>query len=459
VRLGPIFSVIVMGMLGLLLSWLVLAVAMMLIGLDGRRRTAGMPLAYFLGLSLIHVPGAAVYLDFPMWDVLARRTQTGFEQTVIGMAVFLAGVMLARCRARLPDADQEPRQWRASDLAALDRLALVYVAGGTCYFLLGSFVSIPSVGAIIASLVSLLIVGASLRLWISHRQGRMLKFWTTVALLGLFPVITIIRSGFIGFGTYWMLAAMSFAYALSKRRLGYFLLAPFAVYLGMSVFVNYMASRTAFRQAVWMQQVGLADRFVRLQQMFANFQWLDSENPKQREVIDGRLNQNLLVGAAVERLELGQVSYARGSTLVTMALGLIPRALWPDKPQVGGGGTVVRDYAGLRFLEGTSVGAGQVLEFYVNFGTLGVIGSFLLYGYFIGWMDLRIIISVDQGDQKGFLLWFMICLALLQPGGNLVEIVVTVAGSAVTANVLAYLLNRRFRATQSGSRTALILGR
>jgi hypothetical protein len=439
-----------MGILGLLLIWLVLAVIMMLIGLNGHQRTAGMPLAYFFGLSLIHVPGAAVYLNFPMWDVLARRTYVGFEQTIIGMAVFLAGVILARMTARLADADHEPRPWSGSDLTALDRLALLYVAGGTCYFLLGSFVSIPSVGAIIASLVSLLIVGVSLRLWIAHRQGRTLKFWVTAMLLGLFPVITIIRDGFIGFGTYWMLASMSFAYALSKRRVGYFLVAPFAVYLALSVFVNYMASRTAFRQAVWYQQVGLTDRFVRLEQMFANFQWLELDNPLQREVIDGRLNQNLLVGAAVERLELGNVSYARGSTLVTMALGLIPRALWPDKPQVGGGGTVVREYTGIRFFDGTSVGAGQVLEFYINFGVLGVMGGFLLYGYFIGWMDLRIITAVDRGDQKGFLLWFMICLALLQPGGNLLEIVVTAAGSAIIANVLAYyLLNGRFRAMQS----------
>jgi hypothetical protein len=200
---------------------------------------------------------------------------------------------------------------------------------------------------------------------------------------------------------------------------------------------------------VWYQQVGLADRFDRLQQMFTTFQWLDSENPEQRYVIDGRLNQNLLVGAAVERLESGKVSYAHGDTLVTLALGLIPRAVWPDKPAVGGGGTVVRDYAGMQVAEGTSVGAGQVMEFYINFGVPGVIAGFLLYGYLIGWMDLRIIISLDRADQKGFLLWFMVCLALLQPGGNLLEIVVMAAGSAVAARVLGNWSDRRLRATRA----------
>ena len=58
-----------MGLLGLLSIWLALALAMMLLGQGGLRRTAGMPLAYFLGLSLIHVPGAAAYLNFPIWEL------------------------------------------------------------------------------------------------------------------------------------------------------------------------------------------------------------------------------------------------------------------------------------------------------------------------------------------------------------------------------------------------------
>jgi hypothetical protein len=206
------------------------------------------------------------------------------------------------------------------------------------------------------------------------------------------------------------------------------------------VFVNYMASRTAFREAVWYQQVGIADRIERVVDMFRNFELFDAQSAKQREVIDGRLNQNLLVGTAVERLQSGQVAFANGSTIIQIAAALIPRAIWPNKPQVGGGGSVVREFTGRYFLEGTAVGNGQVLEFYVNFATWGVIGGFLLYGWMIGWMDLRIIECLEQNDQRGFLLWFMVCLALLQPGGNLLEVVVTAASSAVTATALGFTL-------------------
>jgi hypothetical protein len=37
----------------------------------------------------------------------------------------------------------------------------------------------------------------------------------------------------------------------------------------------------------------------------------------------------------------------------------------------------------------------------------------------------------------------MICLALLKPGGNLLEIVVSAVSSAITASSLGYFLSRR----------------
>jgi hypothetical protein len=430
----------------LLLIWLGVGIVIMLIGVQAGRYSAGLPLAYFLQLSLIHAPGAAVYINFPKWDALASQTEAGFQQTVIGMVAFLVGVLFVRYTTFASRPAQKPKDLQPGELVALDRLALRYLFGGITYFALGSFVSIPSVGAIIASLSSLLIVGASLRMWVAHQEGNSFKFWLTVSLLPLLPLITIIRGGFIGFGTYWLLASASFAFAQSRRRLGYFIAAPFVVYFGLSIFVNYMASRTEFRQAVWYQQVGFGDRFQRVADMFRNFEWYDSENSTHRDVIDGRLNQNLLVGTAIERLQTGLVDYAYGSTLVDMAIGLIPRALWPNKPQVGGGGTVVQDFTGLKFADGTSVGAGQVLEFYANFGTLGIIGGFLLYGWLIGWMDIRIIDCLYEGNRKGFILWFMICAAMDQPGGNLLEVVVTAAGSAITAYVIGLFLSNRLPA-------------
>jgi len=260
--------------------------------------------------------------------------------------------------------------------------------------------------------------------------------------LPLLPLVTLTQGGFLGFGTTWAITAASSLFAQSKRKVAYVFAAPVVFFIGLSVFVNYMAARDELRQLVWYEQASLGDRLQRIADVFVNFEWLDLSNSRHREAIDRRLNQNFLVGAAAARLESGQVEYASGATLGDMIVALVPRVIWPDKPAVGGGGSVAHDFTGIEFAEGTSVGAGQVLEFYVNFGTWGVIGGFLLFGCLIGRMDLLAIRYLRQGQQTRFVFWFMMGLTLLNPGGNLREVVVGVAGSAVTVYGLGYLLKR-----------------
>jgi len=203
-----------------------------------------------------------------------------------------------------------------------------------------------------------------------------------------------------------------------------------------------MKARNEIRQMVWDRPVPIGDRLQRIADVFQNFEWLDLSNGQHHEAIGGRLNQNSLVGPAVARLELGVVQYAYGATIGTMIMGLIPRAVWPDKPEIGGGGTVVSDFTGIKFEEGTSVGAGQVLEFYVNFGTWGVIGGFMLFGWLLGRMDSLAIECLYRGDQRRFLFWFLISLAMLQPGGNLIEVSTTAVASALVAYGIGYSMRR-----------------
>jgi hypothetical protein len=375
-------------------------------------------------------------------------TRSGFAQTVSGMAAFLVGVVIARY-AFVPAPRQQgsanpARGVSSQSLGELNRLALLYLCvGGVFYFAVLPFAGrIPSASAIISPLGSLLMVGACLRFWIANESADWRKFWSTIVLLPLLPLATLTQGGFLGFGTMWAVTIATFLFAQSKRKVAYFLLAPAVFFVGLSFFVNYMAARNDIRQLVWYEQASVGDRLQRIADVFQNFEWLDLSNLRHREAIDGRLNQNFLIGIAAARLESGLVEYASGATVGNIIVALIPRAIWPDKPEVGGGGNVVHDFTGIEFAEGTSVGAGQVLEFYVNFGTLGVIAGFLLYGWLLGRIDLLAIRYLRQGQQAQFLFWFLIGLALLQPGGNLREIVVSVAGSAITAYGLRHLLRR-----------------
>jgi hypothetical protein len=445
-------------MLILLSIWL--AVGIGLIVCQGRGGSAGVPLAYFLGLSLIHVPGAIIYLDAEE----GNATRIGFEQTTIGIVAFLVGVIISRYAFNRPPGQhvsaRQTENFGPRTITALDRLALLYLIVGAIvsFALMRLAAGIPSATAVVAPLGSLIIVGACVRLWVAIESRNRFKFWCTLALLPVLPLATLIQGGFLGGGTGWAITIVSFLFAQSKRKIVYVLLAPAVFFGGLSVFVNYMAARDEFRQLVWHEQASIGDRLSRVIDIFQNFEWLDLSNARHRKFIDLRLNQNEYIGIAAERLEVGAVEYAYGDTLSKAAMGLIPRVFWPDKPTVGGGGTVVHDFTGLEFAEGSSFGAGQVFEFYVNFGSFGVIGGFLLYGWLIGRMDLSVIRYLQQGDQRRFLLWFLTCLALVQPGGNLLEIVVGTVASAITGYSIGYLLPRHWAAHDMAFEGAIIRG-
>jgi len=421
-------------MLILLLIWLAVGIC-----LATQRRSAGLPLAYFLGVSLVHVPGAMVHFDSEEWDV----TRLGFEQTVIGMVAFLAGVIAARS-VKLYVERGSATQMQAlapQALVRLERIGLYYVFIGIIIFFLVMRFSMSGMGAILLTLSSLIVVGFCLRLWVARQQRNSQKLWFTVTLLPLLPLATVIQIAFVSYSVSWLLIIGSFLFAQSKRRLGYFLLAPVFWFVGLSIFVNYAATRVEIRQLTWYQGASLDDRLQRIADTFRNFDWFDASNLSHRTAIDGRLNQSFFVGLAVARLESGIVQYASGAGLGEMIMALIPRAIWPEKPVVGGGKTVVQDFTGIEVAEGTSYGAGQVLEFYVNFGTLGVIGGFLLYGWLFGWMDLSVMKYLPLGDQR-LLTPFLSCIALLKPEGNLLEVVVGVAAAVIMGYCLRRLFNR-----------------
>ena len=85
-------------MLTLVLIWIAVGVAL---AFASRRSSAGLPFAYFAGLSLIHAPGAMIHLDAEE----SNWTRLGFELTVIGMVAFLVGVIIAEpsCSSRRPE--------------------------------------------------------------------------------------------------------------------------------------------------------------------------------------------------------------------------------------------------------------------------------------------------------------------------------------------------------------------
>jgi hypothetical protein len=430
--------------------WIAVGIGLVLVVGQKPAGSAGLPLAYFVGMSLNHFPGALLYLDGTESSSIANATRIGFEQASIGMIAFLVGVTLAGYVFVPASARQTGGPLRQSassqSLMVVGRVALLYlfVGAGAYFVVLPVASNIPSATAIISTLGSLIVVGACLQVWIASESGNWRKVWRTIVLVFLLPLATLIQGGFLGFGTMWASTIVTFLFVQSKRRLGYLLLAPIVFFVGLSVFVNYMAARADIRQLVWYEGASYGDRIQRIVNVFQNFEWLDFSNWRHREAIDERLNQNFIVGTAVDRLQSGQVEYLSGGTVGSIATALIPRVVWPDKPAVAGSGSIVHDLTGIEFAEGTSVGAGQVLEFYANFGSLGVVGGFFLYGWLLSRIDRRVIASLRRRDQTRFVFWYLIGLAMLQPGGSLLEVTVSSAAAAITGHFVIRPLLKRY---------------
>jgi hypothetical protein len=142
---------------------------------------------------------------------------------------------------------------------------------------------------------------------------------------------------------------LAFLFVISRRRIWFYLGAPTAVFLGLSLFVTYMGERVGIREELRDEQAGIFDRFDRASVLVTNFQLLDLASPRQVVAFE-RLNYNWIVGAAVMSHEDGGTPFAYGATIPLWAL--IPRAVWPDKPDIGGARNVFSDFTDIRFAAG-----------------------------------------------------------------------------------------------------------
>jgi hypothetical protein len=426
---------------------LLLALLVFAIGRPGKG--GALTLAYFLGLSLIHVPGVLPFVisSFDLAD--GEATELGFEITLLGMAAFVVGAVLARRvdrrRAASTDHSKLKRRQRFKQLGWR-----AFAIGITTYFVLIPLsIAVPSLTSVTAAFATILILGLWLVLYRAVAVGDKRGTAAVLALLPFLPLATLITGGFLNFGIYWMLSVLAFLFVIVRRRTLFYIGAPLAIYLGLSLFVTYMGQRTGIREVVWQEQATLVDRLDRVSSLVTRFQTLDFNSQDHMDAIDDRLNQNYLVGIAVMRHESGWSNFAYGNTVPVWAL--IPRAIWPDKPAVGGGRRVVSDFTGIKFDETTSVGAGQVLEFYVNFGIPGLILGFAFFGFVLMRLDQGITRALVADDTRGLLLRALPGFTLLQPGGNVLEIMVAAAAAFSAAHLVLWL--RLFDAPSAATRS------
>lgn len=414
-----------------LLLWMAIAVVIQVVRWKRQIPTVGLVLAYVINLWLLHWVASALYLlpwyVNPYLEVVTK----GLEQSVYGLLGFAIGTLIGgpalvrlltvpwrTLRARIPN----------------PRLVRLYVATGFISYtvLLPIAGLLPTVTALVAASSNLLVVGVILGCWqawrVASRRGLLL--WI-LALVGL-PFFTIVTQGFVSYGIVAVIAGFAFLETFIRPRWVVLVATLVVTYIGLSFFVTYTRDREAIREVVWGGEQ-LDARIVRVVETMTEFELFDVYDVFQLRRIDARLNQNLFVGIAVDYLGGRSQDFAHGETLVEAAISLIPRALWPDKPTTAGSGDLVSRYTGIAFAQGTSVGIGQVMELYINFGTTGVIVGFLVLGTLLAAIDQSAARRLRSGDWTGFTLRYLPGYALLNAGGSLVEMVSSAGAGIVLA--------------------------
>ena len=409
----------------------------------------GLILTYLFNFWLTYWTGPFLYL-LPWYQKRfdVRLVEMGVEQSTYAMVAFALGslALAPSLRDLLPAA--------VGIHKADANVPKAYMGiGMVCFLLMSSIQGIPTATAIISCGQQLLIIGLGLSCWQALRQKEFNKLALWLGLTALLPFLTVVTRGFLGVGAVAAFTVAVFISSFLRSRVTLVLAGILVGYFGLSIFVTYMRDRIEIRELVWTGRP-LADRMERISLTVDTFEWFNPFNEEHLERIDSRLNQSHLVGAAVNHLSDGD-NYAHGATLWQALLAMIPRAIWPEKPTAAGSGTLVTEYTGIAFQGDTSVGIGQVMEFYVNFGTLGVVIGFIVMGATVTILDLMAAEHLARGDLQRFVLWYLPGLSLLQVGGSMVEITSSAAASVFAAMVANKYLDRLQRKKSAKVEAAL----
>jgi hypothetical protein len=395
----------------MLAAWPALLLA--LIWVD--RRHGGMPLfivySYIAALAINHWFGALVHVVPTDGSLFAMNTPDGFELSTWGLAFLVAG---AAIYPRVGSAQQWSAPTDAQAASARRAVNILLLMGLASWIAeLTPLASLASVSAAISGGKQLLVGAICLKCWLAWTNSDRLTLSMLLVVAFLFPIYTVLFAGFLGYGISYLLSILIFVGTFYRPRWRVLVGCLVAVYAGLSLYIGSMDAR-----------------FAALSKMVSDMAPFDPFDPTHQHLVDLRLNQNWLVGASMHYVPEYH-SYAYGETLYDALLAIVPRVIWPDKPYTAGSGNLASDYSGINFAEGTSVGIGQVMEFYVNFGWLGVAAGFFLLGYGLRYVDLRVSTSIRDQDWSTAGLWFAVGLSAMQPGGQLVEVTSSVAAAAV----------------------------
>ena len=420
--------------LGLTL-WLVAIWVAIMVQWRHPNRSVGLVLGHITNMWMIYWLSVVFYLA--PWYVETvfppDAVQLGFIQSLYATLSFSAGSILC---TKLVKKNQPllPKANITVAFAQTKQVAWFYIfAGLSCRFLLAPVLgSLPGAAALLSVGWYLLLVGLTFHCWLAikeHRRRSLIK-WTVLILL--IPLLTVSSDGFLGIGIAVLLLFVAFVVTFYRPRWHFAVFGVISVYFFLSVYVTYMRDREALRDQI-SNGASYSERFDFLYNSVRTGEAFDPYYLPHLQRIDGRLNQNALIGASVIYINDGHRDFAYGDTLIDGVLALIPRAIWPNKPMKAGSGTLVADYTGIPFNnDTTAIGVGHTMELYINFGAPGVIVGFFFIGIALTLLDWAAAQRLAEGNWPAAAFWYLTGLGFLGvASGSSIEFTVGIAAGAL----------------------------
>jgi hypothetical protein len=157
----------------------------------------------------------------------------------------------------------------------------------------------------------------------------------------------------------------------------------------------------------------------------------------------------------LQRIATGAFEPVWGRTYLAGLAMLVPRALWPERPP-----SKVREGSEIRFGAGAFEGRrvswfvhGLAGEAMINFGPLGVLPAFLLYGILLAGLH-RFVTGLDPGDARVLLAPVAVILAIVLLTSDLDNVLWFTCKAAAIPALFVYLSTRQPASRRRSARLA-----
>ena len=275
------------------IAWACLA-AFVLLRHARRGPNVGLLLTYLFIFGTLHWFAPVLHLLPWFTEFPGDLTAEGLRESTFALAGFVAGVELLTIARRRMAAGEEPDE--ELDLGPTTRLVNIYLVAGVVLYAFTLFGGrLQFLAAVVSTGSTLVAVSVGLKCWLEQKSGRIGQSWLWLAVAGLFPLLTLIAQGFLGYGFVAVLIVASFVASQQSSRWKTALAGVFLIYFGLSIYVTYMRDRTDIRDVVWGGQAFDA-RFDQLASTFRSVEWFDpwdhrSSVPRRSPVESGPLDR------------------------------------------------------------------------------------------------------------------------------------------------------------------------